>query len=72
MEELKLIFFEEGKFADLTTSQKILFCKNLTEIGDFFLLPCFLLLCFQSAKDLKFQGLDLRELAHTHDTMAVL
>lgn len=31
MEGLKLMFIDEGGFADLTTSQKILFCKNLTE-----------------------------------------
>ena len=72
MEGLKLMFVEEGEFADLTTSQKILFCKNFTEIGNFFLLPLFLLLCFQRAKDVKLQGFDPREMAQAHDTVAVL
>lgn len=72
MEGLKLMFIDKGEFADLTTSQKILFCKNLTEIGDFFLLPLLLLLCFQRTKAVKLQGFDPREVTQAHNTMAVL
>lgn len=51
---------------------KILFCKNFTKIGDFFLLSLLLLLCFWRTKDVKLQGFDPREMAQTHDTVAVL
>lgn len=69
---LQLMFIKQEKFADLTTSQETVFYKNLSETADFFLLPFFLLLCVQRAKDMNLQGFNPTERAQAHDTVAVL